>query len=567
MKGKAIVFFSVYILSGLCGYAQEATQAPHFSHADTLRGSLNPQRTWWKVLRYDISVQPDYGTKTISASNTITYRTLASGSQTMQIDLMAPLVIDRIVDGFGKKVAFRSIDSGVYHLYIQPTSRNASGGPGNTSHEGMTRSVTISYHGKPIEAVHPPWEGGWIWAKDALGRPWMSVACQGLGASAWYPCKDYQGDEPDSGASLSITVPDTLTAIGNGRLQSRTSRGDGLVTYRWEVKNPINNYDIIPYIGKYVGWHSEYQGEKGKLDCDFWVLDYELDKARQQFKQVDTMLRCFEYWMGPYPFYEDGYKLVQSPHLGMEHQSAVAYGNHFANGYLGKDLSGTGWGLLWDFIIVHESGHEWFGNNITTRDLADMWVHEGITNYSETLYTTCRSGVEAGNAYCLGTRNKIRNDKPIIGYYGVNNKGSGDMYYKGGNMMHTIRQIIQDDEKFRQVLRGLNRDFYHQTVSSEQVERYISLHGGRDLSKVFDQYLRTTLIPDLQYQVKGTSLQYRWASCVPGFDMPLKVKVGADVYWLEPVQQWKTLPLKTADPGQVTLVADPNFYVTTHKME
>ena len=290
-------------------------------------------------------------------------------------------------------------------------------------------------------------------------RPWMSVACQGLGASVWYPCKDHQSDEPDNGASLSIIVPDTLVAVGNGRLKNKISNNNGTTTYTWEVKDPINNYNIIPYIGKYVNWSDTLQGEKGTLDLSYWVLDYNLEKAKKQFEQVKPMLRCFEYWFGPYPFYEDGYKLVESPHLGMEHQSAVAYGNGYQNGYRGMDLSGSGWGIKWDFIIVHESAHEWFANNITTKDIADMWVHESFANYSETLYTEWLFGKEAGNEYNYGIRRRIENDRPIIGPYGVNKEGSGDMYYKGGNMLQTIRHAINDDEKFRNILRGLNQNF------------------------------------------------------------------------------------------------------------
>ncbi|HEV3251054.1 MAG TPA: M1 family metallopeptidase, partial [Puia sp.] len=430
---------------------------------------------------------------------------------------------------------------------------------------GTADSIGIDFEGKPRIAVRPPWDGGWIFTKDELGRPWMSVACQGLGASVWYPCKDHQSDEPDNGASLKITIPDTLVAVGNGRLKLKKQNEDGTVSYSWEVIDPINNYNIIPYIGKYVNWHENYQGEKGKLDCEFWVIDYDLEKAKKQFSQVDSMLRCFEYWMGPYPFYEDGYKLVEAPHLGMEHQSAVAYGNKFMNGYLGKDLSGTGWGLKWDFIIVHESGHEWFGNNITTNDLADMWVHEGFTNYSETLFTTCEFGVEAGDDYCIGTRKNIRNDKPIIASYGVNEEGSGDMYYKGGNLLHMIRKIIGNDEKFREIWRGLNKDFYHQTVTSQQIENYIGLHARKDFSKVFDQYLRTTQIPVLEYKIAKKDFSFRWTNCVRGFNMPLKVKFASEL-WIEPTEEWKTLQLRGEDRGE-PLKIDRNFYVKVKKSE
>ena len=391
----------------------------------------------------------------------------------------------------------------------------------------------------------------------------MSVACQGLGASVWYPCKDHQSDEPDRGATISITVADTLVAVANGRLISTSSK-NGLSTYTWGVVNPINNYNIIPYIGKYVHWQEVFPGEKGNLNCDYWVLDYELDQAKLQFQQVSKMLKCFEHWFGPYPFYEDGYKLVQSPHLGMEHQSAVAYGNKFENGYLGKDLSQTGWGLKWDFIIVHESGHEWFGNNITTKDLADMWVHEGFTNYSETIFTTCEFGVEAGNDYVVGTRKRTRNDRPIIAAYGVNDEGSGDMYYKGGNLLHTVRQVINNDEKFRLMLREINSKFYHQTVTSQQIESFISSYSGIDFSKTFDQYLRDIKIPELEYKIEKNILSFRWTNCIPGFDLPLKIQAGGE-HWIHPTEKWTKLKLTARTPVQ--LQVDRSFYVTTKEVK
>ncbi len=391
----------------------------------------------------------------------------------------------------------------------------------------------------------------------------MSVACQGLGASVWYPCKYHQSDEPDS-AALHMVVPDSLTAVGNGRFRGKQANGDGTSTYSWAVTNPINNYNIIPYIGKYVHFGEVYPGEKGKLDMDYWVLQENLDKAKEQFKDAPRMMKAFEHWFGPYPFYEDGYKLVEAPHLGMEHQSATAYGNGYRNGYRGSDLSGSGWGLKWDFIIVHESGHEWFANNITSKDIADMWIHESFTNYSETLFTDYFYGKEAGNAYVQGTRKNITNDIPIIGAYNVNQEGSGDMYYKGGNMLHTIRQVVNDDEKFRQILRGLNKTFYHQTVTTQQVETYISKESRIDFSKVFDQYLRTTQIPVLEYKVEGNKLSYRYTSCVPGFNMPLKVTFKT-VQWIKPTEEWKTLDLYPE--GDNSFTVDSNFYIKTKKTE
>lgn len=511
---------------------------------DTLRGTITAERKWWDVLKYDLTVEPDYATKTIRGSNVITFKALAKGS-VMQIDLQYPMMLDSAI--LNGKAIRRERDGNIYLLYLPDTIAT-----------GLTVSLRLDYSGRPREANHPPWDGGWIWARDRQNRPWMSVACQGLGASVWYPCKDHQSDEPDEGAVLRITVADTLVAVGNGRLTGREQTADGKTTYIWSVVNPINNYNIIPYIGKYVNRSEVFEGEKGNLDCEYWVLDYELEAAEQQFTQVAPMLKCFEHWFGPYPFYEDGYKLVQSPHLGMEHQSAIAYGNKFGNGYLGRDLSGSGWGLKWDFIIVHESGHEWFGNNITSKDLADMWIHESFTNYSETIFTGCLYGIQAGNDYSIGSRRNIDNDAPIVGLYGVNREGSGDMYSKGGSMIHNIRQLVSDDEKFRMMLRGLNDTFRHQTVTAEDIEHYMSKVTGINLSPVFRQYLTTTTVPDLQFRVKKKTTYYRWANVVEGFNMKVKL---ADGTWLSPTTSWQSTKKR------LTFVADRNFYITTTRID
>jgi aminopeptidase N len=377
----------------------------------------------------------------------------------------------------------------------------------------------------------------------------------------WWPNKDTQADEPDS-QRVAITVPDSIVDVSNGRLRSVTSNGDGTTTWEWFVTNPINNYDVAVNAARYAHLGGVYYGEKGPLTLDLYPLAYHADTARVQFEQVRPMLACFEHWFGPYPWYEDGYKLVETPHLGMEHQSAVAYGNHYQNGYLGRDLSGTGLGLKWDFIIVHESAHEWFGNSLTSKDLADMWVHESFANYSEALYTECQQGKEAGASYVIGTRRLVRNEEPIVAPFGVNAEGSGDMYYKGGNMLHTIRQLVNDDEKWRSILRGLQSTYRHQVVTGKQVEDYISQHAGMDLSKVFAQYLTTTKIPVLESRVNGTTLSYRWADVVPGFDMPVRVTVGGESRLLRPTESWQTATV----PSGASLAVDRNFYVLTRSV-
>ncbi|MEO6230138.1 MAG: M1 family metallopeptidase [Ferruginibacter sp.] len=549
-----LLFFVCLIANSAVSYAQSAT------HADTLRGTYGRSRDWWDVLKYDIHVKFNIADSTISGYNNIDIKVLKPGKQ-LQIDLQDPMIIDSIFYAVNNQRFERLKDKDITkdgNAYFIPASLFSIP---NTNYPLAT--IAVYYHGRPRIAKRAPWDGGLIWKRDENNNPWVSIACQHLGASVWYPCKDHQADEPDS-AALHITCPDTLMAVGNGRFRGKILNSDHTATYTWAVTNPINNYNIIPYIGKYAHFSEVYKGEKGNLDMDYWVLDYNLEKAKVQFKDAARMMKAFEYWFGPYPFYEDGYKLVEAPHLGMEHQSAVAYGNGFSNGYKGTDLSGSGWGLKWDFIIVHESGHEWFANNITSKDIADMWIHESFTNYSETLFTEYYYGKDAATAYVTGTRNRIKNDKPIIGPYGVNEEGSGDMYYKGGNMIHTIRQVINNDSLFRDILWGLNRTFYHKTVTTKQVEDYISQQAKIDFSKVFDQYLRTAEVPVLEYKIKDEELFYRYTNCVKGFCMPLKVNFNGTI-WIKPTEKWNRLKANTGTGNAFSI--DINFYVIAKKVD
>jgi aminopeptidase N len=518
--------------------------AQTFTRQDTLRGSVSPERAWWDLSYYDLAIDFDISNKSIKGTNTI-YFFVTIPQQVMQIDLQEPLKITH-VDYKGQKLSFTREGNVYWIRFPYPLI------------SGDRDKITIQYEGTPVEAVRPPWDGGLTWAEDATGNPFVATSCQGLGASVWWPCKDHMYDEPDS-MLIRMTVPSALTEVSNGRLRHIDYLADGRKTYHWFVSNPINNYGVNANIGKYAHWSDTVHGEKGILDLDFYVLQDNYDKAREHFKDAYRTIEAFEYWFGPYPFYEDGYKLVEVPYLGMEHQSSVTYGNDYMMGYKGRDLSGTGWGLKWDFIIVHESAHEWWANSITYKDIADMWIHESFANYAESLYLDYHFGSKAASEYVIGTRTGIQNNKPIIGHYGVNQEGSGDMYPKGGNMLHTLRTWLEDDAKWRSVLRGLQRDFYHQTVTTEQIEKYIAKHTGKDLTAFFNQYLRDTRIPTLEYEIQGKKLKYRYTNIVSGFNMPVKVSVqGKDRFWIFPTGQWQELKL---DNAIKEFSWDPNFYV------
>jgi len=516
-----------------------------FTRQDTLRGSITPEREWWDLLFYHLDIVVNPADSTIHGTNTVTYRVL-NEAPIMQIDLQEPMKLVNAKQN-GKDLDFKR-EGNLY--WIELSEKQVA---------GKIYTIVLAYGGRPKVSTRPPWEGGITWRKDKNGLPFIASACQGEGASLWWPCKDHMYDEPDS-MLISVNVPANLMDVSNGRLRSVVKQKNKTKTYNWFVANPINNYGVNINIGDYVHFSEIFNGEKGPLDCDYYVLRENLEKAKNQFKQAPLMLAAFEHWFGPYPFYEDGYKLVEAPYLGMEHQSSVTYGNGFKNGYRGTDLSGTGWGLKFDFIIVHESGHEWFANSITYEDIADMWVHESFTNYSESLYVEYYFGKEAGSEYVLGTRKNIRNDRPVIGIYNVNFEGSGDMYYKGGNMLHTLRQIVNDDEKWRSILRGINKDFYHQVVKGSQIENYLSEKTGLNLKTFFDQYLRDVRIPVFEYFIKGNDLNFRWNNCVQGFNMPLKIYVSGEEMTINPKTGYTTIKL---DSENLTIKVDPGYYVST----
>ena len=521
-------------------------QQTNFSKQDTLRGSITPERVWWDLLHYNLNFKVSPSSKSIEGSNLIRYEVL-SQNQLMQIDLQPPMEITSVLEN-NKKLNYNR-EGNVYYIQLKKNQQI-----------GAINEITIHFKGAPKISNNPPWDDGFTWGKDNNGTDFIATSCQGGGSSIWWPSKDHMYDEPDQGIELSITAPKHLISVSNGRHIQTKENSNKTNTSTWKVINPINNYGVNINIGDYVHFTEEYKGKKGVLDCDYYVVSYNLEKAKKQFKEVSRTLEAFEHWFGPYPFYEDSYKLVEVPYLGMEHQSSVTYGNGYKNGYKGIDLSGTGWGLKFDFIIVHESGHDWFANNITNIDIADMWIHESFTAYSENLFLDYHFGTEASNAYVTGTRKNIQNDKPIIGNYNVNNSGSGDMYYKGANMLHTLRQIIDNDKKWRSILVGLNKDFYHQTVTTLQIENYIDKYFEIDLKPFFNQYLRTIKIPTLDYKLENNNLLYKWSNVVDGFSIPIKVFINSTSQWIRPTSRWKKL---LSDKNINSFSVDNNFYIET----
>ncbi|MEQ9310793.1 MAG: M1 family metallopeptidase [Balneolaceae bacterium] len=536
-----LLLFSLLTFPSLTN-AQFFQEVREFTRQDTLRGSITPERAWWDLTYYHLDVAVDLEDSTISGTNTIQYQVDSNTTNIMQIDLQEPMFIESVEQN-GISLEFER-DGHAYFITLKKEQII-----------GEVNELVVQFDGKPLIAARPPWDGGLTWTRDENGNPFIANANQKIGASIWWPNKDHPYDEVDS-MLISVTIPEDLKNVSNGRLRKVEEHNDGTKTWNWFVSNPINSYGVNINIGDYVNFKETFDGEVGPLDMDYWVLSYNKEKAIAQFADAPRTIKALEYWFGPYPFYEDSYKLVEAPYLGMEHQSSVTYGNRYENGYLGTDLSASGWGLKFDFIIVHETGHEWFANNITYADIADMWIHESFTHYSEYLFLEYHFGEKAASEYQKGVRLRISNDIPIIGTYGVHKEGSGDMYYKGANMLHMIRQIYNNDELWRATLRGLNKDFYHQTVSTIQIENYLSEALGIDLTPVFDQYLRDIRIPILEYSFKEGLLYYRWGSVVSDFDMPVDVFIDGNETRIRPTTVWQGM-----ESFGKELIIDPDFYV------
>ena len=549
MRYFLILFLSLFSVKSIC---QE------FSLSDSLRGSLSSYRSCYDVYYYDLNVTIDDKNKELINSYNDFYITSLEDFDNIQIDLFSNLEINSIV--FNEtKLNFKRKFNAVFIDFSEIIKK------------GENVKFRVNYEGAPRKAVNPPWDGGFSWDYDKNKNPWIGVSCQGLGASSWWPCKDHQSDEPDS-MRITCTVRSPLKVISNGKLISNKSGYDlklksKVNTSSWFVSYPINNYNVTLCAADYAHFSDIYLSNSDTLFLDYYVLTYNETKAKEHFKQVKPMLECFEEYFGQYPFINDGFSLVETPYLGMEHQSAIAYGNNYLPGYNGNKNFIAG--LDFDYIIVHETGHEWWGNSITTNDIADMWIHEGFCTYSEVIYVECMYGYDTMLEYVNNQKRFVRNDKPIVGPYNVNKKGSNDMYQKGSLMLHTLRNLINDDELWFSIIKGISIDFKYKVLDGKDIIEYINRKVDFNLSLFFNQYLFNSKIPILEYKIQKEGreyvLLYRW-NAIKDFDMKLLINDGEKNIWISPNSEWKEYTIGNVDIKNFS-IRDDLFYVDTKKID
>lgn len=521
----------------------------NFTRKDSLHGGMRFERSCFDVQKYNLDIKVLPRTKKIIGANEIVFKVIENTTK-IQLDLFENMQIDSIV-WQNKILNYKRDFDAVFIEFPSKLEINS------------TQSIVFYYQGKPIIAKNAPWDGGFVFSKDKNGNYFIAVAAQGTGASLWYPCKDSQTDEPDNGASIQVAVPNGLMNVSNGKFIGSEPLSNNFTKWKWEVVNPINTYNITLNIGDYVNFHEKIEN----LEVDYYVLRENQEKAKSHFDaDVKPMLTCFQSKFGTYPFEEDGYKLVETPFLGMEHQSAVAYGNKYKKGYLGSDLSGTGEGLFFDFIVIHETAHEWFGNSITSKDIADMWIHEGFTTYAESVFIECEKGYESAQKYINGQAKNVKNKKPIIGFFGVNNKGTSDMYYKGALLLNTLRHILNDDSKWWKILLNFSEKHKKSIIETQDVLDFFSNEFNQDLSPIFEQYLEKIAIPKLVIEVSKNNFKYKWKTETDGFNMPIEITLKEENIRLYPNQKFQTFKSKKLKRDDIQ-IATNKFYIAVELIQ
>ena len=549
MRSFIFLFLSFFLVGSIC--------SQNFSRKDSLRGNLTSLRTCYDVVFYDLFLNIDENRKSLLGSSNSIHFHAKENFNKIQIDLAQNMQINKI-EFLNEDLIFERDFDAVYIYFPMQIKKNEF------------HKIKVYYEGQPKIAKNPPWDGGFSWKQDENNNPWISVSCQGTGASTWWPCKDHQSDEPDS-MQITGVVRSSLQFISNGNLRSQKEYfseilNSNIIESSWFVSYPINNYNVTLYIGDYIHFSDIYVKNKDTLMLDYFVLKNNLIKAKNHFKQVKPMLKCFENYFGKYPYWNDGYALVEAPYLGMEHQSAIAYGNNYLAGYRGN-ISYID-SLKFDFIILHETGHEWWGNSITTNDIADMWVHEGFCTYAEVLYVECMYGYDKMLSYVNNQKKHVKNDRPIIGKYNLNFKGSSDMYSKGSLMLHTLRNVINNDSSWFKLIKNISIDFRDKNIDGSEIIQYINDRTELDLTKFFRQYLNHRQIPTFEYKLQKHgahyTLLYKWKA-IDGFNMPIKINYGTKNKILSPTSLWQELDLGFFDIETFN-VRDDLFFIRVNKM-
>jgi len=534
----AVAAFVIALTAALPAQAPQEPAAP--SRADILRGEYGPYRANNDLLSYRLDIRVDPVKQFLSGTNTIRFRMLKDDTR-VQIDLYAYLNVDKILLGSTPLKYQRELNS----VFIDFPQTLRSGG---------VYAIDFYYSGSPEPTAR---FGGISFKKDPAGRDWINTACEDVGASYWWPNKDQWRDEVEN-MEISVAVPNGLVDVSNGAFRGKTDLGDGYTRWDWQVHYPINNYDVALNIGAY----EHFADRLGDLSLDFYALPEDLDKAKRQFAQAKPMLQVFEQYFGEYPFEKDGYKLIQVPYAGMEHQSAVAYGNRFENGYfISPDWTGVGISPRFDFIIIHESAHEWFGNSVTAADVSDMWIHEGWATYLECLFVESMYGHDDYLKYANALKAKVRNIQPIITARGIHREPTQDMYFKGALFIHTLRSVVDDDRRWRTLLHDFYQRFKYRTILTEDVVQFFNQETGKNLTPIFNEYLRHAAVPTLELKFDGPAktVAYRWKAGEKDFAMP--VRVGTPGAWqiIQPATEWATMPISV--PKNEFEVATDLYYV------
>lgn len=546
----AILFFSI------SASAQILTEERTFTRQDTLRGSIGPERAWFDVTYYDLNLKLVPEKQYIEGYNEVTF-TVLEKHPVMQLDLFEELEIGKVVYQ-GNNLEFEREGAAVF--IEMPT----------TLEKDEEHKISVFYSGNPIVAKMAPWDGGFVFKKDANDKDWVGVACEGIGASLWWPNKDHPTDEPNKGMRFSCAVPNGLMFVAGGDLVETQEEGD-YTRFFWELDYPINNYNVSLNVGDYAHIHDTWTNAEGvDLDLDYYVLKDNVEIAKKHFEQTKPMMACYEKYLGPYPFYEDGFALIETPYLGMEHQSGIAYGNEYKPGYAGNTAFTDG--LEFDYIIIHEAGHEWWGNSVTAADMADLWIHESFCTYSEAIYVECLHGYDKAMSYINKSKAHVGNKEPVQGPYGVNMEGAGDMYGKGSLFLNTFRHIIADDELWWKIIYGLANDFKMQEIDASDVIEYVNEKSGRDMTAIWHQYLQHPAIPVLEVKTekkrRNTIVSYRWVTDVENFEMPFQYRVGERGLWntVEGKNEWSSFKLLKTKASDISF-NDTQFYIDIQRVE